>query len=86
MKELSLEVGNLTGLHARPAAMVVSAANKFSSELSISKGAKTVNLKSMLLVLSLGICKGDIITLHAEGPDETDAINIIASTIASLED
>ncbi|MDE0584407.1 HPr family phosphocarrier protein [Planococcus sp. A6] len=62
------------GLHARPAAALVSEANRFQSELSLEFKNRTVNLKSILGVMGLGIPTRSTITIHADGPDEQEAI------------
>lgn len=62
------------GLHARPAAALVSEANRFHSELSLEFKDRTVNLKSILGVMGLGIPTRSTITIYADGPDEQQAI------------
>lgn len=62
------------GLHARPAAALVSEANRFESELSLEFKDTKVNMKSILGVMGLGIPTRSDITIHAEGPDEQEAI------------
>jgi phosphocarrier protein HPr len=86
MKEATIKVNVSTGLHARPAAIVVSAASKFKSAITIAKGSKTVNIKSLLAVLSLGVCKDDSVIIKADGPDENLALESILSTIKGLTD
>jgi phosphocarrier protein HPr len=86
MKEATVKIKNSTGLHARPAAIVVSTASKFKSTITIEKGTKSVNIKSLLALLSLGVCKDDAVIVKAEGPDENEAIEAISAAIASLAD
>ncbi|MEZ0480013.1 HPr family phosphocarrier protein [Planococcus sp. SSTMD024] len=62
------------GLHARPAAALVSEANRFHCELSLEFKNKTVNLKSILGVMALGIPTRSTITIHADGRDAHEAI------------
>lgn len=76
-----ITITNSTGLHARPAAVFVSTASKFQSDLFIKKDQKKVNAKSILAVLALGITKDTEITLTAEGPDEEDAIAAILALV-----
>jgi len=66
-----------TGIHARPATLLVQAAGKFDSEISLEYKEKKVNLKSIMGVMSLGIGKGAVITITAEGSDEENALNTI---------
>jgi len=72
---------NETGLHARPASVFVNTAAKFASNLTIQKGEKQINAKSILAVLSLGISKGTEITITAEGPDEEEALSQLIELI-----
>ena len=73
----TITITNETGLHARPASVFVSTAAKFNSEIMLQKEDKTINAKSILGVLSLGISKGTEITLSAEGADEQEAMNTL---------
>ena len=68
-------VQNQVGLHARPATFFIQRANEFKSGIWIVNDERKVNAKSLLGVLSLGISKGDIITVLADGPDEEAAVD-----------
>lgn len=70
-----------TGIHARPATMLVQTASKFSSDINIEFNGKSVNLKSIMGVMSLGVGQGAAVTISAEGADEKDAIAAIAETM-----
>ncbi|MGE5678733.1 MAG: HPr family phosphocarrier protein [Pseudomonadota bacterium] len=83
MESEKVVISNDTGLHARPASIFVNAATKFKSDLTITKGEKKVNAKSILSVLGLGIAKGSEITLSADGPDEKEAISKLIELIES---
>ncbi|MFZ3071578.1 MAG: HPr family phosphocarrier protein [Anaerolineaceae bacterium] len=77
MPTIDLEIINKVGLHARPAAVFVQEANKFKSSIRISKDGKEVNGKSILGLLTLGINRGSIIHVSAEGEDADLAIEAI---------
>jgi phosphotransferase system HPr (HPr) family protein len=62
------------GLHIRPAKEFVHLASNFKSEIDIIKNSQTANGKSILGIVSLGILKGETITLTANGSDESEAI------------
>ena len=70
-----------TGIHARPATLLVQAAGKFNSDINLEYKEKKVNLKSIMGVMSLGIGSGSDITITAEGSDEQDALNAIEETL-----
>ncbi len=76
-------ISNSVGLHARPATFFVQRANSFKSSIWVEKEDCRVNAKSLLGVLSLGISKGTVITLIADGVDENAAIDGLAELINS---
>ena len=56
-----------TGIHARPATLLVQTASKFTSEITLEYKGKSVNLKSIMGVMSLGVGKDAEITIYADG-------------------
>lgn len=70
-----------TGIHARPATLLVQTASKFTSEITLEYKGKSVNLKSIMGVMSLGVGQGSDVTITAEGTDEAEAIAAIAETM-----
>ena len=86
MEEKKVIVHNKTGLHARPAALFVQKANQFKSDISIVKGAKDVNAKSIMGVMSLGVCQGSEISIKAKGEDAQQAVAALAKLLDSLTD
>lgn len=86
MAEAIVKIKNKIGLHARPAAQLVSQASKFKSDMKIKKGEKETNLKSIMGVLSLGVNGGEEVIITASGKDENEAINTIVELIEKLED
>ncbi|MCT2344120.1 phosphocarrier protein HPr [Niallia taxi] len=81
MVEKQFKVIADTGIHARPATLLVQAASKFDSEINLEYKEKKVNLKSIMGVMSLGIGQGADIKIIAEGSDETEAINGLEETL-----
>jgi len=74
-----------TGLHARPAALFVQEANKFSSEIYVEKDGKKVNAKSIMGIMSLAISSGTEVTISAEGADEQQAVSTLALLVSKEE-
>lgn len=70
-----------TGIHARPATLLVQAASKFGSDVNLEYNGKSVNLKSIMGVMSLGVSQNADVTITAEGDDEKDALDAIADTM-----
>ena len=71
------------GLHARPATFFIQKANTFKSSIWIEKEDRRVNAKSLLGVLSMGIVKGTVVTLIADGEDETTALDGLEKLVLS---
>ena len=70
-----------TGIHARPATLLVQTASKFSSDINLEYKGKSVNLKSIMGVMSLGVGQGADVIISAEGADEAEAISAIEETM-----
>ncbi|MNL82330.1 HPr-like protein Crh [compost metagenome] len=74
-----------TGLHARPAALFVQEANKFSSEIFVEKEDKKVNAKSIMGIMSLAISSGTEIFISAEGADADQAVAALTGLVSKEE-
>ena len=70
-----------TGIHARPATLLVQAASKFNSDINLEYNGKSVNLKSIMGVMSLAVGQGADVTITADGDDAKEAIEAIADTM-----
>ncbi|MGP3560748.1 phosphocarrier protein HPr [Geobacillus sp. BK01] len=82
MAEKTFTVTSDSGIHARPATILVQTASKFNSEIQLEYNGKTVNLKSIMGVMSLGIPKGATIKITAEGADAAEAMAALTDTLA----
>ncbi|HBD74580.1 MAG TPA: phosphocarrier protein HPr [Acholeplasmataceae bacterium] len=67
------------GLHARPATKLVNIAMSFQSEIHLTWDNKTINLKSIMGLMSLGIYHGQTITIETEGVDAFEALEALSS-------
>ena len=74
MTEATTTIENKTGIHARPASVFVQKASSFKSKVQLKAKGKTVDAKSILMIMSMGLVKGTEITICADGPDEADAV------------
>ena len=70
-----------TGIHARPATLLVQAASKFGSDVNLEYNGKSVNLKSIMGVMSLGVGQNASVTITAKGDDEKEALDAVAETM-----
>jgi phosphocarrier protein len=72
---------NTLGLHARAAAQLVQAANRFKAEVLIEKDDQEVNGKSIMGVLTLAAAKGAEIQVTVEGDDADRSMEALARLI-----
>lgn len=81
MAQKTFTVTAETGIHARPATLLVQTASKFDSDVHLEYKDKKVNLKSIMGVMSLGVGKDAEITIITEGSDEAEALNSLEDTL-----
>lgn len=65
----------------RLATVFIQAANEFSSYIVISRGGNSVNAKSLLGFLSLGMSSGTPIEISAEGADAEKALETLSHVL-----
>ena len=68
------KVSNKLGIHARPAAMFVKTANRFSCDIFVEKDGERVNGKSIMGLMMLAAGPGSKLRVHAEGHDASQAL------------
>lgn len=83
MTQETITIENKTGIHARPASIFVQTATKFKSKVQIQAKGKTVDAKSILMIMSMGLVKGTEMTIVADGPDEAEAVKALKDLVAS---
>lgn len=81
MKSQKFTITADTGVHARPATLLVNKAGQYEADINLHYNGKSVNLKSIMGVMSLGIPKGGEIEISAEGNDEEQALEGLASVV-----
>ncbi|WP_096435984.1 phosphocarrier protein HPr [Alteribacter populi] len=74
MVEKNFKITAETGIHARPATQLVNKAGQYESEVTLEHNGKSVNLKSIMGVMSLGVSQGAEVTIKAEGSDAEEAL------------
>ena len=85
MQTVEVTIVNENGLHTRPGKNFVRACKQFESDITVQKGEKKVSGKSLMKLMSAGICKDDTIQIHAEGSDEFEAVKYLSEFVAQLE-
>jgi len=84
MYSKQVTIHNPSGLHARPASEFVAAAAKFKSRITIRKdedGAREVNAKSIVMILSQALVTGTTVQITANGEDEMTAVDSLVALI-----
>lgn len=79
MISANVSVVNTLGLHARAAARFVHLASQFQSRIKVTRGAQTVDGKSILGLLLLAAARGTALEISADGIDEQQAIDALVS-------
>ena len=69
-----VKIVNTLGMHARAAATFVKLANRFESEIFVTKGKTRINGKSIMGLLMLAAGKGTKIRIEATGTDAKAAV------------
>lgn len=83
MEKKDYVITSETGIHARPATMLVQSASKFESDIELAFDGKSVNLKSIMGVMSLGAGEGSEVSIVVDGSDEEQAISAIEETLVN---
>ena len=73
MKSFDYTITDEIGIHARPAGILARKAKEYASRITITKGGKTAEAQKLMAVMSLGVKKGETVTVSAEGEDEEKA-------------
>lgn len=81
MIEADIEVLNRLGLHARAAARFVSTAGRFRSQVTVGRGGRRADGKSILGILLLAAARGSTLRLEVEGPDEEEAFRALQALV-----
>ncbi|MDD7744551.1 MAG: HPr family phosphocarrier protein, partial [Mitsuokella jalaludinii] len=66
-----------------PASIFVQTATKFKSKIQLQAKGKTIDAKSILMIMSMGLVKGTEVTIIADGPDEAEAVKALKDLIDS---
>ena len=71
------------GLHARPAALFVQLAKRFVSKITVKKGRKIVDGKSIMGLLTLAAGAGARIAIITDGPDADEALDRLTELVTT---
>lgn len=74
MYEKQVEITAENGLHTRPAAQFVKEAKAFDADITVTSNGKSASAKSLFKLQTLGLVKGTVVTISAEGPQAKEAV------------
>jgi phosphocarrier protein HPr len=77
MKKEKITILNENGLHALPASRFVKLAEKFKSDVKITKDGVQVSGKSIMGILTLACERGSKVILMTDGKDEGEAMDAL---------
>lgn len=78
----TVTIVNKLGLHARAATRLVNCASAFDAEVTLVRGTRRVNGKSIMGVLTLAAGRGTELQIESDGPDESAALEAVSALIA----
>ena len=76
-------ITNALGMHARAAARFVHAASAYQARVTVTRGARTVDGKSILGILLLAAGRGCDIVVCADGADEAEALDALCALVGA---
>ncbi|WP_296665073.1 HPr family phosphocarrier protein [Demequina sp.] len=83
MAQRTVAIGSSVGLHARPAALFVEAAQGTGLDVEIGRpGEEAVDAASILGVMALGAKHGEEVVLTAEGDGADEALDSLVELLA----
>lgn len=85
MFQMQVEITAENGLHTRPAAQFVKEAKNFDAKITVESNGKEASATSLFKLQTLGLTKGTMVTIKAEGPQEKEAVEFLVKIMAELE-
>lgn len=84
MKCRTVTIINRLGMHARASAKFVTLASEYKSEITLARGSRKVNGKSIMGIMMLAAGKGVQLDLCADGGDEDQALEALTQLIENF--
>jgi phosphocarrier protein len=78
-----IEIINKLGLHLRAAAQFIQTANRFRSDVAVTREGRTVNGKSIMGVMTLMATRGSVLKVEAKGEDAAACLEALADLAAA---
>ncbi len=80
----TLTITDEAGMHARPASKLVQTASQYDADITISYKGKSVDLKSVMGVMSLGVPQKGEITIETDGDKAGDILKKLEDKMREL--
>lgn len=80
-KKIQIQLQN--GLEARPVAVLVQVASQYNSSIYVECDDRTVNAKSIMGMMTLGLTAGEEVVVSANGDDEQTAMDDIVKYLST---
>jgi phosphocarrier protein len=81
MTTRTITISNKLGLHARASAKLTKLAGSYPCEVTMSKGDRRVNAKSIMGVMMLAAGMGTEVTIETAGNGEDEAMQALVALI-----
>lgn len=81
MVEAEVKITNRLGIHARPATLLVKAAQKFRSRITLLKDDMEVDGRSIMDIMILAAEPDTTIIIRADGDDEDKALKALKKIV-----
>jgi phosphocarrier protein HPr len=73
---------NKLGLHARASAKLTQLAGRYPCEVTLGRGTRKVNAKSIMGVMTLAASRGMSVTIETEGERAEEALEALVALVA----
>jgi phosphoenolpyruvate-protein phosphotransferase len=83
-QERSAVVGHGGGLHARPAALIREAARRFVAKVTVRRGERSADARSVVKLMELGADKGETVVVHGVGADARAAVDAVVAAVERI--
>ncbi|MFW5913776.1 MAG: phosphocarrier protein HPr [Bacillota bacterium] len=83
--EKTITITDEAGMHARPASKLAQEAAKYDEDIKLTYNGKTVDLKSIMGVMSLGVPQHAEVTIAVTGDDEENTLNALIKAMDELD-
>jgi len=78
-----LAITNKRGLHARASAKFVQMVERFTAEITVTRGSETVSGNSIMGLMMLAAAPGTSVTVTAKGPQAREALDALTELVGS---